>query len=230
LLGSFWDESADLGDKFFRRIDANADGEVDTTEFAKAADAAASAQDDEEPPTVEMLAELFDLVDADASGTWSRQETDLLLQLASRHSAEAAEETEGGPATETLSDAFSEFDENGDGKLDREELRQLVIEATAGPWSGDDIHPDEVEALLAAGDLDGDGALSVDETESLLAAGADADGDGVLDAEEAQKLAGTTSGMGEPDKKFRVRENEFLDVAHGNVDESGRVYEFDYRV
>jgi len=65
-------------------------------------------------------------------------------------------------STHALREAFARFDRDGNGSIDRSELR-LVLERLQ--LSGDEA---AVDAMMAAADTDGDGAISFDEFCALL--------------------------------------------------------------
>ena len=66
---------------------------------------------------------------------------------------------------ETLREAFKMLDKDGSGCIDKDELRDLLRNFSA---AGEELSPEDIEAMIAESDVDGDGQVSFDEFAKVM--------------------------------------------------------------
>jgi len=105
--------------------------------------------------TPKMQDGLFDLFDADGSGTVSFSEVALALSLIS-----------SGEPKKRLEYIFSLFDKNGDGTLDKAEIEQVVermFDVAAAMGRGNNQTKDFIKGVIVKLDASGDGVITKQE-------------------------------------------------------------------
>ena len=70
-----------------------------------------------------------------------------------------------GEDEETLREAFKMLDKDGSGCIDKDELRDLLRNFSA---AGEELSPEDIEAMIVESDVDGDGQVSFDEFAKVM--------------------------------------------------------------
>jgi len=132
----------------FKLFDADGNGHIDAAELQDVLKKIGIEA------TIEQAKEMIAEVDTDKNGTIELAE---FITMMEKHDAE--NETDD---IEGLQMAFRAFDLDGNGKIDREELAQVMKNL------GQELTPEEIDAMMKEADTDGDGSIDFEEFKALM--------------------------------------------------------------
>lgn len=125
----------------FQLFDRNGDGTIDVKELSVVMKSLGQS------PTDQELKDMVNSVDVDASASVDFEE---FLQMISKKLASV-------DVQEEIKDAFREFDRDGNGVISRDELRIAIT------TMGEKVDEREINALIQAADVNGDGNINYTE-------------------------------------------------------------------
>lgn len=125
----------------FQLFDRNGDGTIDVKELSVVMKSLGQS------PTDQELKDMVNSVDVDASASVDFEE---FLQMISKKLASV-------DVQEEIKDAFREFDRDGNGVISRDELRIAIT------TMGEKVDEREIDALIQAADVNGDGNINYTE-------------------------------------------------------------------
>jgi len=155
-------------DSIFSLGDANGDGEIDLEEFLAVMVPSAGFSSSFSSSSNTQFVKKTTTTSFSSSSSSSFQQSSS-SSFSQSYSATTSYSTSSSSSVsvsfssvQDVKKAFRKFDSNGDGHLDRGELKQLLISC------GKNVNDQEVAALFAQGDVDGDGMIDIQEFVKMM--------------------------------------------------------------